>query len=65
MEGIVRGELKIQLSWFLWDEIRGGQLSKCNAKGEGCKKPFYNEQLCSVVPFFPPHNCLCCPLKIN
>lgn len=54
MEGLVRGELKIKFLWFLWDEIRGRQLGKCNAKEEGCKKPFYNEQLCSVVPFFFP-----------
>lgn len=65
MEGLVRGEPRIQLSWVLWDELRGGQLNKCDAKEEGWKKPFYNEQLCSVVPFFFFPDCLCCSLKIN
>lgn len=64
LEGLASRELKIKLAWFLWHEIQGRQPSKCNAKEEGWKKPFYNEQLCSVVPFFPP-DCLCCSLKIN
>lgn len=63
MEILLREELQYvhgtgnDTSPFLQAQTWGLQLSECNAKGENCKKHFYNEQLCSVVPFFIPTDC--------